>query len=78
MYCISFENDSHSLSIEKWLDIGHHVVGVDAMSKELDELTLAIEQVLGEVPSDLAVRRLCLQVLVEGRSVVTLDVYFAQ
>ena len=47
------------------------------MSKELDELTLAIEQVLGEVPSDLAVRRLCLQVLVEGRSVVTLDVYFA-
>ena len=47
------------------------------MSVELDDLTLAIEQVLGEVPSDLAVRRLCLQILENCTSVLILDIYFA-
>ena len=66
-----------SLLVEQRLDIWHHVVWFDAMGEELDYLALTIEQVLGEVPLDLAIRRLRLQVLEEGRGCVTFDVDFA-
>ena len=43
------------------------------MGVELDNLALAVEQVLGEVPCDIAVGRLLLQVLVDWRGILTVD-----
>ena len=68
---------SCSLLVEQWLNIGHHVVRVDAVGEELDDLTLAIEEVLGEVPSNLAIWRLCLEVLVDGGGIVALNIDLA-
>ena len=56
-----------SLLVEQRFDVWHHVVWVDAVGDELDDLALTVEQVLGEVPLDLTIGRLRLQVLVEGR-----------
>ena len=47
------------------------------MGEELDDLALTVEQVLSEVPFDLVIWRLRLQVLVDRRSRVTFDIDFA-
>ena len=48
------------------------------MNIEFDKVALSIEQVLGEVPVDLVLRRLSLQVSVEGADVVTLDILLGE
>ena len=66
-----------SLLVKQWFNISHHIIWVNAMGEELDDLTLAIQQILGKIPFDLVVGRLFLQVLVDCRGVITLNIDFA-
>ena len=55
-----------SLGIKQSLNIGHQVIWVDFGTVELDNLTLSVEQILGEVPNYLAVWILFVNVFVDG------------
>ena len=65
---------AHSLLVEESLDVGQEVVGVLAVAAEPNDVTILVQKVLEEVPLDVVVGALRLQVLVKVASVVTLDV----
>ena len=67
-----------SLLFQESLDVRKHVLRLNVMRVELDELPLSIEKVLREVPLDLNRGSLQLQVLVQRGDVGSLDVNFRE
>ena len=67
-----------SLLVKQCLDVGYHLVRVNPVSVELNDVTLTIQKVLREVPLDLRVRGLLLKILVDGADVASNNIHLAQ
>ena len=64
--------------VEQALDFWHQIFWCVAVRQELNDVALAVDEVLIEVPLNIVVRALLLQVLVECVGVVTLHIDLAE
>ena len=67
-----------SLLVKQCLDVGYHLVRMNPVSVELNDVTLTIQKVLREVPLDLRVRGLLLEILVDRADVASNNIHFAK